>query len=1073
MEIKIPDSGVFRISASAGSGKTHSLTRLFVSRMLREKNAFKGMLAITFTNKAANELRERILKRLHELSNPEKPAKEENLFGFKDRQTLAHAASEVLKSVLHQSEFLQVGTIDSFFQQVFANLAIELGLPPGLSTEINLQGIKSEMLQEGLDRKNPEVLRILTENLSRQLLDFGKDWRTVPYLQKNLVSAVFDEPVVSLFLSGNTSALSEENLNKAADVLREYARTIRFEVQESASCLRQKLMQFGVRPDTLDKDSEMPFFKELEKIWQAAEGKVIPNPIVNHSQKGTFHAKMRSRPFSPSEMAELQPLIIRYGESRNQQAMADITLAENLIRNLVSVRLLLYFRSVLQDLNRANNRFLLSEIKFLLAEFLSGSEVPYLFEKTGSKLHTLLIDEFQDTDKTQWKVLGALASVVVDNGGLFAVVGDVKQSIYGWRGADSSLFKSGLNRDLHPLPITEETLAWNFRSEDLVVEFNNWLFKNLAKDFSGHLLSSGQVVSDEKWRETIRMNYEDVHQNPDASRIRPGGGFTEVRVRQKPKSAQNGEDKGEGEEDENFPLAFNWLQAEIMRLQDAGFSSSDIAILVRTNKDAEAVIRVLDYARRSGPEGYDFSFSTAASGKASGQALFVFLVLLIRRGCGKDILPFELEQLKRLGIEIGLEEFFQASDWASVWLDYDFRERDLDGILQEQAMYFKLHELPSQQLMLLQFQELLSGYLREDAFRYPDFFAWWKEKSAQMDVPLSSGSSGIVVMTIHRSKGLDFGVVILPVFSTAQGDSKALHDAVFWAFDSKAPWDCHPLLRTKSSKSLLAGSLAEAYQEDVFSRATEALNTFYVACTRPRYGLIMDITMDYSLDMPEKALYRLPVKIASLLRDSASISFSEHEHSIDFDREGCLLRFQLGKMEKPALPEKKQTSDIIRSGRSVRPGILRFKPDTEKMLVSQRTGILVHRILEKTSAEYFWPEVLEEEKKSGQWEVDEIDRASAGIAALFEFPQVKDWFSGNWKSYPEQNLLSASGRLLRADRILLKGNQAVILDFKTGEISETHLIQLREYTETFRQASGMENTEGWLLSSSEKTIRQV
>ena len=1071
MGLNVPESGVFRISASAGSGKTYSLTRLFIRRLLRDRNAYRGMLAITFTNKAANELRERILKRLHELSNPELPAGEDDFFGFADRKLLAERASEILKTVLHQSEFLQVGTIDSFFQQIFSHLAIELGLPPGLKTEINLQGIKAELLEEGLMRQDPEAMRILIENLRRQLQYLGKDWRTLPYLRKHLLDSVFEEPVVRLFLSGKTDALSEDNLKKAASVLEAYVNSIKKEVKDSAFELQKKLEELGIRPEMLDAELEQPFINEIRNVWDAAQGKLIPNRMVSHFSKGKFHHKLKSRPFTNAEIEVLQPFILRYGESRNDRPMANLTHAENLLRNLFSVRLLLYFRSVLQDLNKTRNRFLLNEVKFLLAGFLDQTEVPYLFEKSGSQLHTLLIDEFQDTDKTQWKVLKALASVVIDNGGLLAVVGDVKQSIYGWRGADSTLFKSGLNRDLTTAPIVEESLEWNYRSEHLVVEFNNWLFKNLVQDFASSLQGAGHVVSITDWEETILKNYEDVQQKAASAESRPHDGFVEVRLRPKPGKAQAVQDE-DGDEEET-PGAFNWLPSEIMRLQDAGFKASDIAVLVRTNADSASVIRALDQAQRAGYSGYDFSFSTAASGKASSQALFTFLVLLLRHGSGKKIQAFELEQIRRLGIEIGLEDFFLSPEWSRNWLECKFRERDLDGILQEQSLYFGLDKLPSQQLMLVRFQDLLSAYLREDAFQQPDFFSWWQEKADQFEVPLAAGGSGITVMTIHRSKGLDFGVVILPVFSTAQGDSKALHDAVFWATGQQEPWNCHPLLRSKASKNLLVRDRAVEYQEDVFARAAEALNTFYVACTRPRYGLIIDITSDAKLDKPESSIFRIPIRTAVLLNKD-SFPFDPESYSLESEEDGLLLKFRLGKVGIPiSLSGKRQsTSGDVGTGRRIRMENHTFKPHEAESSVMQRTGILVHRILEKTSLDNQWEALLKLEKDSGFWQGEEITQAHADLSSLFEIQDVRNWFSGDWKSYPEQSLISSEGRLLRADRILIQGNRAVILDFKTGESSAAHLKQMEEYIRVFEQASGLK-TEGWLLNSQEKNIRKV
>ena len=147
---QITESGALRISASAGSGKTYSLTRLFIERSLRFPTAYAGIVAITFTNKAANELKERIVSRLKELTNPDRNPEDQDLFGFEDRLQLAARSRQILNRVLHDFDNLKVTTIDSFFQSVFSQLAYEANLPPGLTSEVDLTLIKKEVLEEGM-----------------------------------------------------------------------------------------------------------------------------------------------------------------------------------------------------------------------------------------------------------------------------------------------------------------------------------------------------------------------------------------------------------------------------------------------------------------------------------------------------------------------------------------------------------------------------------------------------------------------------------------------------------------------------------------------------------------------------------------------------------------------------------------------------------------------------------------------------------------------------------------------------------------------------------------------------------
>ena len=1071
MQIPIPEAGAFRISASAGSGKTYTLTRVFLRRMLKSRYAFRGILAITFTNKAANELRERILIRLQELSDENKFCDESDLFGFSSRAELACRAKEILQAVLHQPDHLRVGTIDSFFQQVFSSLSIETGLPPGLKSELDLKAVQSEMLEEALLQPDPETIPILVENLSAQLLETGKDWRTIPYLKKKVLDVVFEDPVVFLFLSGNEEDVSESRLQQAAARLRNYLKSLDDNASSAAAEITKYLESAGIRLGAMDPVQDKNFIGEVTRIFESAESGKFPEKVMkSYPEKGSFNYQLKSRPLSSGEKDRLRPLLQQYGEVTASRIQQNYLLATRLLNNLASIRLLVFFRVILQNLNREGHRFLLPEIKFLLAGFINSSEVPYLFEKTGSWLHTLLIDEFQDTDQTQWQVLKALARVIVENQGLFSVVGDVKQSIYGWRGADPELFNGGLDADLLPARVSNASLRSNFRSLPVVVAFNNYLFENLAEGFAENLKEAGHLLSQQPWEELIRQNYRDVSQIPALAEKYPEKGFAEVRLR--PKISRN--DEGTEEDSEESTSSFlSWLPSEIMRLQDAGFKASDIAILVRKNSDAAEAVRILDQAQRQAIPGYDFSFTTAANSRAGNQALFNFLLIAMKRGFGNSVQPFELEQMRCLASELKLN-LTDFTAMQKAWLNEKFSEREADGIFLEQSNYFRLAEHSHLHYLLLQFQDLVTCYLREDSLRYPDFFHWWEKKAAETQIPMGEEAGGITIMTIHRAKGLDFGVVILPLFSSSQGDPKGLHEAWFWAGSEEEPWNSHPLLRTKASRALLESDLGEKYQEDVFRRAAEALNTYYVACTRPRWGLIIDITSDLKPEKIPDGSYRLPVQTAIILKNlSEDTRFAGEQFILETNSNGFDFRFSSGKLIRPdAVSSKEETANQNPGKVNLSPAEIKVLQDGVDAGLAARTGILVHRILEITLHHSEWAQNLKSESQTMLWSATEVSTAERILGQLFELPELKEWFSGSWKVYPEAEMADGKGNLYRADRILSGNGYWLLLDFKTGEESEEHKVQIKKYRELFLEATGI-NAECRLVYTGGPAIRRI
>jgi ATP-dependent helicase/nuclease subunit A len=1070
-EIEIPSSGAFRISASAGSGKTHNLTRVFIRRMLVSPQAYRGMLAITFTNKAANELRGRILKRLSELTDKPDQCGESDFFGLQDARQLSLRASEVLEAVLHQPDFLQVGTIDSFFQQVFSVLSLETGLPGGLKTELDIESVKSEMLEKALLSAPADAVRILVENLSAQLKESGKDWRTIPYLRKKVLDVVFEEPVVSLFIRNDQHFLEEPALQQAGEKLRNYCAGIKGRIAHSAAAVLNALASMGISPEDFDPATEKLFFNELQNIRKASDGSQIPEkPIKSHGEKGSFNYRPKSRIFSSRELAEIKPLLENYGAATENRILQNFWFAESLLFHIGSIRLLLFFRAILQQLNQEQHRFLLQEVKFLLAGFLDSAEVPYLFERTGNRLHTLLIDEFQDTDHVQWQIIKSLAQVVMENNGLFSVVGDVKQSIYGWRGADSSLFKGGMDQDLYPFRVQEASLRTNFRSLPLVVRFNNWMFSNLAQNYATHLVAAGHLLNEEPWGQILRQNYADVEQFPFSKDSNEETGFVHFRVR--PKQGNASAD-GESEEEEGTPM--HWLPSEIMRLQDAGFKAADIAVLVRRNSDLTEAMRILDKAQRSNAGSYDFSFTTAANEKAGNQALFLFLMLAIRHGKGKSLSPFELEQMGCLAAELKLDAEFLEADWHLKWKCFRFREQEPDRIFLEQAAYFRLSAKNHLQSQLVQFEELLMTYLREDFVQYPDIFTWWEKKASEKTISPGEQEGGITLITIHRSKGLDFGVVILPLFSTGQGDARALHDAYFWAFGEENPWNSHPLLRGKGSKKLLESDLGVRYQQDVFHRAAEALNTFYVACTRPRFGLVIDVTMDGKLEKNPNSAYRLPYQAAALLMENRdALPFPEDSFDLKKDENELLLEFRLGRLSAPQSRESSKDAGIQAAIFSFfnRQSAIEVKEPADSGSRSVRIGLLVHRVLERIPNSIEVNRVLQAEALTGDWDDTELAEALEILTGIFEIEKVKNWFSDDWASYPETGMISKTGEIYRADRVLLRESDSVILDFKTGEPSESDESQISQYRDVFRDVSG-KNPECWLIYTRNGKMQRV
>lgn len=1080
---QITESGALRISASAGSGKTYSLTRLFILRALRYPNAYAGIVAITFTNKAANELKERIISRLKELTNPLRKPEDQDLFGFDDRQQLAERARQVLNRVLHDFDNLKVTTIDSFFQTVFSQLAYEANLPPGLKSEVDLTLIKKEVLEEGIRSMGENELKVLVQNMTDQISDTGKNWRLVENLRKNLLSNLFEDKVIRFQMDTDESDMQDERIVEARKILQTYYQEIVEEIRDSAGMVKAYLDSIGFSPSTLDKEKDKFYISEYTNIRKAAAATEIPKSTPKLHKEGKLYRQPKSRLLSDSEQETLAPLLIRYGEAKQDHNLANLSLAKELVRNLSSIRLLVFFRSILQTQNKRNNRIILGEIKFILDKMIGNSEVPFLFERMGTQIHTMLIDEFQDTDKIQWNVLLPLCKHVVETNGLLAVVGDVKQAIYGWRGADSTLFKEGIEKTMAPIPVKERNLDTNYRSEACIVEFNNWVFKTLSDSFAKDLLAGEQVVSDAGWEQRVKRNYEDVKQEVNPEARKRSAGFVELRVRRKMKKGitENTEEADESQMDDDETSSMPWLVDEIKKLQDAGFKASDIAILVRKNSVVLEVVEILDAELQKKESGYDFTFSTSLMGKAGDLPLYRFLILALQNCQVSQPDRYVFEEMEQIARTLGLDARFYPAvfpsvpEWRAEWLSL---QEDLPaGMLHlffRQVTYFRLDQILACENDLQEFQNLLFHYIQQDSAQYPDFFDWWADKAAEKERVASEMAEGIRVMTIHKSKGLDFGVVIIPMASSPTGDS-VNRQAVFWPEGEEEPWNAFPILKADVKSDILNSDLALQYQEDVYRRSLENLNNLYVAFTRPRNGLIIDLSVETKYDLTDKKVgsnchrlsYKLPVSLKNAF-ESGSLPFEHCRLEVPDDE--LIMHFSFGTYEKSKVAEKPEVNIpgvILTPVYPISDAIPWADPQEQSFEI--KTGILVHRVLEMTESADQWRHFLQSEVNQQNIDPEIAQEVSRQLQNLFSFPEFQEWFSGAYVFYPEQQMVAENGEILRADRLLIHSDKLILLDYKTGEAMDSHHYQIRNYAKALQSATGMP-VESFLVYSSEHKI---
>lgn len=1084
MSLKIPDKGALRISASAGSGKTFTLTQLYIQRALKSPDAFKGILAITFTNKAANELQEKIIKKLRALTTAQTIASEDEVLGFTSPQHLRERASAVLKQILHQYDDFQVSTIDSFFQSLFSKLSFEAGLPFGLKTELDENMVKNEVLEEGLLNLPENLKKILLENLLEVLAEKGKDWKSSKYLRSHLIDFLFKTRVVQFQYKENEETFRDEAVLQAKKVLEQYKEEKEAEITQKAAAVWEFVRGCGYENWNPDPEKDKSFVKEISNIQKVATGKdIFIKPLKNH-QQGKFNYKCKARPFSPDEEQILVPLLIAYSATQGGTFKANYLLAKAILDRLSATRLLVYFRKTLRDLNQKHERYLLSETKFVLDHLIQDSDVPFIFEKLGQQLHTLLIDEFQDTDQIQWKVLRPLAAAIVDKGGFFSVVGDVKQSIYGWRGAESWLFHKGLTDSLKPITIAEHNLEENYRSEDHIIRFNNFFFTEVSSGFPAWILDSKYVKSAAGWDITIKENYRNVKQNRPESK-EADKGFVEFRCRNKPSATtpEREEEEGEGEGDEEGEnQSFAWLTEDIKRLQDQGIPASDIAILLRGNKEIDDVVSVLDKQRKRAEPGYDFSYTAFYENKAGSQPAMDFLANAMQALQNPEPLALNTLrfQLKHLDADSSWweSEPGQNPDWFENFKDLNIRHLDERQQLAHLLDFFNLGRLQSHQNAIVQFQNLVYEFQKNHRLKYPDFQTWWTQSGSEKKTAGDDKPGGIQIMTIHKSKGLDFGVVIYPVtFNQKQVSQWA--SEIFWLDADTSPWNAYPLLFANGKRDFLDTDPGDDYQNLVYNKALEYLNLFYVAMTRPRYGLILDFTFKTNPAATEEKtsgtkLGNLAWQGSRLLhrkRDDLAAAFGNFEWYPEDPARNLHFGFIIGKVA-PEAKKKEEATIVLNSSPAWTSSESTPWSLSEPMNEEAKEGICLHAFLEKLERLENWEEKWHVFQKENHLPASSSQKLTKQLENLFQREEIKTWFSDRYISLSELEMLSENGKILRADRLLKSDKELVVLDFKTGEKEEMYSAQVKEYMKIASSVFSLP-AKGFLVYTQDAELKEI
>ena len=1063
--------------ASAGSGKTFTLALEYMKLLVENPHSYRNILAVTFTNKATGEMKERILGKLYGVANNLKDAKDYldkmvQQLPHLSKETIIKNAGKALDLILHDYGHFRIQTIDAFFQTVLRSLAKELELNGDM--EISLDG---DTLLEGavdsyirnLDPVPSQIAPIL--NFIDDKLTAGYDWHVGNDLKdfaKNILSEEYQQRGEKLRedMEKANGALLNEFYNKVSKK--------RKDVIDTAKNIGNRFFQLAgtYKPNDFYGNKNGDPTKGLWGMFAKLQnGEIIE--ISNTIQKlATTPEKISSVCAGTDEIAHLITAAIPLHREKNNCALS--------LKHYHQLGMLNSIAKTLKDENEKENRFLLAETTHLLSSMI-GKNTTFIFEKIGTEIDHIFIDEFQDTSKLQWTCFKVLLDEVLARGNFNLIVGDVKQSIYRWRNSDWNIMnKIGDEFRSDLITFAEQTVkldgkeyySTNYRSDSNIVAFNNMLYNNAIKSISA---TYDKQLGPQRLSE-LQLAYNDVEQALPEKK-EPNNGYAEIRIINKDNNDDNFKDCAIKQLIQTFHTLFD----------DNNITPGEIAILLRSKKSMNKIVEAFNA---------EFPDIKIVSDEAYmlGSSLTLQLVISAMRYIAQPEDRVNIANLVKLYAKIinKHDEAFESYNSNSNLLELlpveflekleHFRTLPIYELIEQLLQTFGMSEDKHEEAYIYAFLDYTTQYLANKISDLNGFLEAWDDEICEKSIPAEDVNS-VRIMTIHKSKGLEFHTVIIPFCDwILSGDSRSS----IWCEPKEAPYNTLKLISVPLNKEMPNSIYCEDYNKEQLYQLVDNLNILYVATTRARSNLFI-----FS-DGTGGRGYTVSKMLNAITENLKALDGSTFNDGVfEF---GTIVKSKANKKEK----EEKEKKEEKENPFEVKPTSVRqpfvyhknritFQQSKElaRFLATDKTekeqfknideGELMHLVMSGINTKDDVDKVLEKLTIEGLIASEErFNRIKKLVERNIANPMAKDWFTGKYRLYNECSILVNNKKEItrRPDRVMIKDDEAIVVDYKFGRRNDEYKKQVAHYMELLVQM-GYKKVKGYLWYGYENKIEEV
>ncbi len=1064
--------------ASAGSGKTYSLAFEYIKLLLgikREdgkyylKKALKDehshILAITFTNKATEEMKTRIINELYSLSHtPDKSNYAPTLVTTLNctLEELSHSADIALKQLLFNENTFNVSTIDSFFQNIIRAFAYEIELDGNFEIDMDdayTISLGVHQLLSSINFENSPRSLKLSEWIKQYMisqLENGNGFNLFNRRSVVLTSIVtFIKGMCDEHFKRKSDDLFSYLNNTESDLLLEFDNRLksildknRFELKRlklQAQSLIEQINILGI-----EEDINTYILGDIKKLANFKNKLSITSTSMSFisGDKSMFKAK---RPVN-TDISDMTHNIVQSYIKIND----DSTFILNVKENIFTLRLIGDVLNNIEEYNKDNNLVRISDTTDLLKRIISDDDLPFIYEKYGVTIHHFLIDEFQDTSQLQWENMLPMLKDSVAQGYDNLIIGDEKQCIYRFRNSDPKLLREEVEKDFNGYTITKGNKPeenTNYRSSAIIVDFNNQLFNFLAQKLE------------------IEKDYDHVvqsikhHEKPGyikINRFKDTKSFTEDTL--------------------------NALLHDIVRqLIVSKYEPRDIAILVRTGKECKLVVnhllnnlnQVLNNDNGNSYRHIDIVSDEALSITNSPS---VRLIINIIRHIGDYNSNTDIDEKKSFKYQLSCilyyyEQYIKDGYSQGEAIKEALKNKETDPIETFARNFHSLQcdNLPSlaeciieqfisedsrrqETIFITALQDAIYDFCSRGTSDIQSFIRWWDKSGCEQSVMTPSDMNAIRVMTIHKSKGLQFPCVHIPFANWEIVKNNELE----W-YDREPLFDIEeylipPILPIKSASYLINTPFNEQYIAKHAEKISDMLNGTYVAFTRAENELIINYPLSDSVakkltfkNLGHYINYAGQCIFSHLLNDGnitiGEITFAEHNKTIDSEAIPTIKRHGYFSLHRPELWQQITIEDVI-------------NPDEAK-----DEGTILHDIMRKVTYKSDLDVAVRRKTYRLQLDDEYTDRYISLLDKAINCDNkiVQRWFNDFDHVMNERTILTHSEHNARPDRVVFyHDGSADVIDYKFGkEKSKKYHNQIKKYVSYLKQA-GYNNVKGWL-----------